>query len=381
MDTKQKKGFRYKLLTLFYSLHRHDNTLLERFLIYDGFEALATLLKEDNNYVQSQAMDSATQLVQLNACPHPGRPKPHSKDQNASFVLQQMPCGPRETYVQHAFYRCMFSGSLLPNVASILEEKEEIFPNSHEGCVRLTATVLSWLRAPPDEVGIPLSCLPELSNAVQAFLDSGIPSHPEVRQYTEDLFRDLRDFGSSMRNDPLPTEAQRRQAWQEALGPPHEAQENASYAWRWLKQTGNEAFKAGQAAAAEDIYQLAVDTGGDMLPPSEASLLLSNRAIALMRCSRHSEAADAAARALELDPSNAKAAFRKAQALLEDVNANGKVLRQAVEAAETAVRLEPKDTKAAELLEKAHARMHEAEARGEVEDEEPTTEEALDGMD
>merc|ERR1712139_504844 len=139
-------------------------------------------------------------------------------------------------------------------------------------------------------------------------------------------------------------------------GPAEEARENASYAWRWLKQTGNEAFKAGKAAAAEDIYQLAVETGGDTLPPSEASLLLSNRAIALMRCSRNPEAAEVATRALEFDPSNAKAAFRRAQALLEDTNAKMKVLRQAVEAAEAAVRLEPKDGKAKELLEKANAR-------------------------
>jgi hypothetical protein len=382
-DPMQKKGFRYKLITVFYTVHRHDNTLLERFLVYGGLESLAILSAEDNNYVQSQALETATQLFQLNVCPSPGHPKPHSgREQGASFVLEQTPCGPREAYLHHAFYKCMFSGSLLPNMAKILQEKQEVFPNSHEQCMLLASNVLAWLRAPPGEMGIPLPSLPELSKGVQAFLDSSIQVHPQTRQSAEDFFRDLRDFGSSMKTDPLPTDQQRQQAWDEALGPAHEAQENATYAWRWLKQTGTEAFKAGKSAAAEDIYQLAVEAGGDRLPGSEASLLLSNRALALIKCSRYPEAAEAAARALEFDPTNAKAAFRRAQALLEDTNAKTKVLRQAVEAAEAAVRLEPKDVKAKELMEKAHSRMREAEERGEIEDEEHTeVSEELDGMD
>jgi len=380
-DPKQTKGLRYKLMTVFYTLHRKDNTLLERFLVYGGLESLAILLVEDNNYVQSQALESAIQLVRLNPV-QPGQPKAHVKDEKASFVLQEQPRGARDTYLQHAFYECMFSGSLLPNIAHILQERDEVFPSSHDQCVQLATTVFSWLRASPGEVGIPLTTLPQLSNGVQAFLDSGIRTHPEVRQYTEDLFHDLRDFGSAMRHDPLPTEDQRRKAWEEALGTAHEAQENASYAWRWLKQVGNEAFKAGKASVAEDIYQLALDAGGDRLPPGEASLLLSNRAFALMRCSRNPEAAEAAARALEFDPSNAKAAFRRAQALLEDENAKKKVLLQAIEAAEAAVRLEPKDAKAAELLEKARARMREADERGDMEEEEqPEVSDQLDGMD
>jgi len=381
-DPEQKKGFRYKLITVFYTVHRHDNTLLERFLVYGGLESLAILFGEDNNYVQSQALETATQLFQLNVSSSPGHPKPHCRrDQGAAFVLEERPCGPRETYLHHAFYKCMFSGSLLPNMANILLEKEEIFPNSHEQCSQLASNVFAWLRAQPGEVGIPLPSIQALSKGVQAFLDSSIQVHPQTRQHAEDFFRDLRDFGSSMKSDPLPTEAQQQQAWDEALGPAHEAQENATYAWRWLKQTGNDAIKSGKAAAAEDIYQLAVEAGGDRLPRSEASLILSNRALALMRCPRHPEAAEAAARALEFDPSNAKAAFRRAQALLEDTNAKTKVLRQAVEAAEAAVRLEPKDVKAQELMEKARARMREAEERGETAEEEPEAAEELDGMD
>merc|ERR1719161_994420 len=148
MDTQQKKGLRYKLLTVFYSLHRHDNTLLERFLVYDGLESLAALLVEDNNYVQSQALEVATSLFQLNVCPSPGHPKPFCKErgQGASFVLEEMPRGPREMYLHHMFYKCMFSGSLLPNMARILEEKKEVFPNSHELCTQLASNVFAWLR-------------------------------------------------------------------------------------------------------------------------------------------------------------------------------------------------------------------------------------------
>merc|ERR1719238_714433 len=61
----------------------------------------------------------------------------------------------------------------------------------------------------------------------------------------------------------------------------------------------------------------------------------------------------AAEQALERDPRNAKAAYRRAQALLELPGACSRDLRAAEEAASLAARLEPKDAKVAEMLSRA----------------------------
>merc|ERR1712046_87856 len=94
----------------------------------------------------------------------------------------------------------------------------------------------------------------------------------------------------------------------------------------------------GRSEAAENLYYLSEKEGGASLPPGEASLICSNRALSLLRCKRAPEAAEAAAQALEYDPTNAKAAFRHAQALSEDPAALPKALSKAVASAETAVR-------------------------------------------
>merc|ERR1711862_797799 len=76
----------------------------------------------------------------------------------------------------------------------------------------------------------------------------------------------------------------------------------------------------------------------------------------------------AAAAALEKDPRNAKAAYRRAQALMEVAtfpppgsksSAAAKAAKLAVEAAELAASLEAKDAKVAEMLDNAKAKAAE----------------------
>merc|ERR1712139_639141 len=85
----------------------------------------------------------------------------------------------------------------------------------------------------------------------------------------------------------------------------------------------------------------------------------SNRALVLLKAGHHLEAAAAAERALERDPRNAKAAYRRAQALLEMPGAGAREARAAEEAASVAARLEPKDAKVAEMLRRARQLVEE----------------------
>merc|ERR1719218_61392 len=96
-----------------------------------------------------------------------------------------------------------------------------------------------------------------------------------------------------------------------------------------------------------------------MVPTTEASLIESNRALVLLKAGHHLEAAAATERALERDPRNVKAAYRRAQALLELPGAGAKEIR----AAEEAVRARHLDVDLVREgvvvdVEEAHAVLH-----------------------
>jgi len=164
-----------------------------------------------------------------------------------------------------------------------------------------------------------------------------------------------------------------------------ESREDAAHAWQSLKKLGNETMKAGLIWPAEAAYRAALEEGANVVPTTEASLIDSNRALALLKGGHHAEAAAAAQRALERDPRNAKAAYRRAQALLEDPQAGHRELAEAHEAAMLAARLEPKDAKAAEMCSKVQSRQKELPPDVVVESSdacaEDLVEEALDSMD
>merc|ERR1712039_221889 len=199
----------------------------------------------------------------------------------------------------------------------------------------------------------------------------------EIRGISEDLLQELLDK-PTIRIDPL-RGAELAAARKSIFSPDAEAREAAAHGWQALRLTGNEAFKAGLVWPAEATYRLAIECGGDVLPASEASLIESNRSLALLKAGHGEEAAVAAARALEYDSGNVKAAYRRAQALLDQSNntdkLDAKLVRGAVEAAELAARLDPKDAKISEMVTLASKRLEELGDAGYAGIQEPSGEE------
>eukprot|EP00747_Dinoflagellata_sp_TGD_P167641 gnl/TRDRNA2_/TRDRNA2_192377_c0_seq1.p1 gnl/TRDRNA2_/TRDRNA2_192377_c0~~gnl/TRDRNA2_/TRDRNA2_192377_c0_seq1.p1 ORF type:complete len:471 (+),score=104.00 gnl/TRDRNA2_/TRDRNA2_192377_c0_seq1:98-1510(+) len=372
--TRRLKLMKFKMMSVFYTLHRKDSVLMEWFMHYDGLTGLSHLLAEDHNVVQSQAVELLIELL-----------SPLLTNQPATSV--------RKTHLYHQAFLCLRSRAFFDAVARVVSEPYEIFPKSHSNCVRLLAGALAWLR-PEDGAIAEAGVLPDgvdICDALRKFLEGNVPVEPDIRYVGENLLGEL-EAVPPMRTDPLRGEelkaAQRELFDKEGL-----SDEDATHAWQYLRRLGNDAFKGGLLVPAEVAYRRALEAGGVAVPGSEASLIHSNRALALLKCDRYKDAAVAAKAALDLDPCNAKAAFRRAQALLGGQAPGAREALAAVEAAELAAKLEPKDTKVTELLRRAQELLQErggaeaaaAEATAEVqhkeEEKEAEEEELLNAMD
>jgi len=272
----------------------------------------------------------------------------------------------RPAHIQHQIYSCLRSGPFWRNLGRILEEPGEVFPKSHASSIRLLAAAVGWLhpQAGPQAETVPEAALPAdvkvASAALQGCLDRGLHLAPEIRGAAEDLLEEL-DPIPSIRSDPLRGE-QLRAAKAAIFDAEAQQEEDAAHAWQALRKLGNEAFKEGLLWPAEAAYRLALEDGEASLPETEGSLIASNRALVLIKAGHFAQAAESAADALERDPRNAKAAYRRAQALLDqsaevaDISALA-LAQDAVVAAERAAALEPKDKKVTEVLEKSKARV------------------------
>lgn len=351
---RREKMLKFKMLSLLYTLHRKDGALVDRFMHCGGLDGLVALLEEDNVIIQSQAIELLMEML--------------------SPLMQLPPAtSSRQAHLHHKAYGCLCSGPFWRNIARIIAEPHETFPKSYSSCVRILAGAVGWLRPEGDDVpeaGCP-SNVGVAAEAMKQFLDhANVP--PEIHGVSEDLLQELLDK-PTVRVDPL-RDAELAAARKSLFSPDAESREDAAHGWQALRKVGNDAFKAGLVWPAEASYRLAMEFGGDVLPSSEASLIESNRALALLRAGHPDEAATAAASALQHDPNNVKAAYRRAQALLEQ--SDGKVdvsmVRGAVEAAELAARIDPKDIKIADMLRVARTRLEElggTEAQERMEEE------------
>mmetsp|Transcript_62672 Transcript_62672/g.177965 ORF Transcript_62672/g.177965 Transcript_62672/m.177965 type:complete len:470 (-) Transcript_62672:46-1455(-) len=329
---------KFKLLSVFYTLHRKDGALVDRFMHLGGLQSLVALLTEENNVIQSQAVELLMEMLS----PMMTMPKASSA---------------RQGHLHHQVFLCLRSGAFWRNFAKIVGEPHELFPKSHAHGIRILGGAVGWLR--PEEGEVPqegaAADVQEAAEALQRFLDGGrVP--PELRGLTEDLLQELLDV-PLIRDAPL-SGADLEAAREALFAPTAVAREDAAHAWQALRRLGNEAFGAGLVWPAEAAYRLALAEGAAAVPASEASLLHSNRALALLKAGHPAEAAEAGASALELDRRNAKAAYRRAQALLQESKhteggAAVASAQSAVEAAELASSLEPRDQKVAELLQQA----------------------------
>lgn len=364
---------KFKMMSVFYSLHRKDGALLDHFIHSGGLLGLAEFLGDEHRVIQSQVVELIMEMVS---------------------PLLQLPVATsgRQGHIYHQMFLCIFSPVFWRNVSQILLEPHEVFPKSHASCLRILAGAVGWLRpeepqgAAPGGPAGPALDVSVATHAIQQFTESPAfkAAMPDVRGLAEDLLAELQQ-GVFCRADPL-GRAELAAARSAVFAPEAVAREDAAHAWQSLKERGNEAFKAGLIWPAEAAYRLALQEAGSLVPAAEASLIESNRALVLLRAGHPADASSAAAEALARDPRNAKAAYRRATAFMELAAKGGngatsaaRSAHDAVAAAELAACLEPSDAKVAELL--AQARKRADELGPPPAEEDAAAEEVLDGMD
>eukprot|EP00929_Paragymnodinium_shiwhaense_P025417 TRINITY_DN15378_c0_g1_i1.p1 TRINITY_DN15378_c0_g1~~TRINITY_DN15378_c0_g1_i1.p1 ORF type:complete len:444 (-),score=115.46 TRINITY_DN15378_c0_g1_i1:287-1618(-) len=309
---RREQLLKFKLMSVFYSLHRKDGALVDHFMHCGGLTALVSLLAEDNRIIQSQVVELLMEFV--------------------SPLLQLSPSSSgRQGHLFQQVFQCLSSKKLWRSLAKIVAEPNEVFPKSHASCLRILAGALGWLRPEEGMPGGPGENAPgaaaaqgpqlatsEAKEALQLFIESRVyrESMPDIRGLSEDLLEELSNR-VLCRRPPLEGKEALEKARQAVFNPGSQDREDHAHAWQALKQLGTDAFKKGLIWPAEATYRLALVEGGEVVPATEASLINSNLALVLLKAGHHEEAADAAAAALKSDPRNAKAAYRRAQALLE----------------------------------------------------------------
>lgn len=352
---RREQLMKIKMVSVFYTLHRRDGALVDRFMHCGGLQSLVELVADENPVVQSEAVELLIEML-----------TPHMQ-------LGSVAASARQSHLHQQIWLCLRSRGFWANFAKIIGDPAEQFPNSHQHSVQLLAGAVGWLK--PEEEDLPEAVPPpdvsEAAEALQAYLDSGASIQPDVRSSSEYLLGELQEVPRS-RAAPLQG-AELREAQECIFGAKAVDREDRAHAWQALRRLGNEAVKAGLVWPAEASYSLALAEGGAAVPDTEAAAIQSNRALVLLKAGHHMDAADAAAKALERDPRNSKAAFRRAKGLLGHLSspsaAGGPAAADAKEwaaealrAAKLAVSLEPKDASVAEVLRQAQAAFDDAEA-------------------
>lgn len=412
---KRIRGFKYKLLSLFYTLHGKDNTLLERFVQHDGMEALSVMLLEDNGIIQSQALELMHRIVMLNEV-SVGIPARHVQTRETRFVMHMKPdvSNPRQLHAMNRLHACFTGDNFFQALHKILMAPEEVFPNSHSDTMKLLAMSLNWLHRGPEFLGCedvnpsrPLRAATgsktkvNLREGVQNFLDGGFGRpHPECQQVAENLIAGgapLLEAGAACdpASDPFASllEQDARAEFRKALFAAETRQaEDTRFASLRLKAAGAIAFKAGRLPCALDCYRLACPFASVLFSSSAPGMpvptdtaeaerqeflgtLRSNEAAVLLKLERWEEAYRAASAAADADPKMPKAHYRKAEALLKMAPAMAspclKPWREADASAARALELVPNDKAVAALRERAGKALEEQLARGDLPEEEP----------
>merc|ERR1719506_2306975 len=124
---RQERLCKFKLMSVFYTQHRKDGALMDRFMHLGGLESLADLLGEDHNVIQSQVVELLIELL-------------------SPLMQLQSPSSSRQAHLHHKVFQCLRSKAFWSNCAKIIREPHEVFPRSHANCVRLVAGAIGWLR-------------------------------------------------------------------------------------------------------------------------------------------------------------------------------------------------------------------------------------------
>lgn len=333
---QRKRLLKFKMVAVFYMLHKRDVLLVDRFMHDGGLESLVSLLAEDNNIIQSEALELLIEML-------------------SPMMLQHATTSARTAHLHHEVYSCFCSASFWKNLGEILLQPAEVFPKSHDNAVRVMAGALAWLR--PEEggahiQGAPLAGINHAEEGLKTFLSSDMRINPEVQSLVENMLEDL-TVQPLIRPDPLLGFQVSHAA---LFTPATAAHEDAAHAWQALRRLGNAAAKAGLTAAADAAYCRAFEEGDSLIPEGEMAIIYANRALMMLRRGQNAEAAAAAQSSLAHDPRNVKAAYRRAQALLL-LSGSSPSIREAFSAAEFALKLSPKDSKVVELFRQASERL------------------------
>merc|ERR1719235_1590704 len=109
---RQERLYKFKLMSVFYSHHRKDGALMDRFMHLGGLESLAMLLGEDHNVIQSQVVELLIELL-------------------SPLMSLQAPSSSRQAHLHHQVFLCLRSRAFWKNSARIVAEPHEVFPKSH----------------------------------------------------------------------------------------------------------------------------------------------------------------------------------------------------------------------------------------------------------
>merc|ERR1719506_3182996 len=124
---RQERLCKFKLMSVFYTQHRKDGALMDRFMHLGGLESLAVLLGEDHNVIQSQVVELLIELL-------------------SPLMSLQEPSSSRQAHLHHQVFLCLRSKAFWHNSSRIIAEPHEQFPKSHANCVRMLAGAIGWLR-------------------------------------------------------------------------------------------------------------------------------------------------------------------------------------------------------------------------------------------
>merc|ERR1719265_2747819 len=240
---RQERLYKFKLMSVFYTQHRKDGALMDRFMHLGGLESLADLLGEDHNVIQSQVVELLIELL-------------------SPLMQLQSPSSSRQAHLHHKVFQCLRSKAFWSNCAKIIREPHEVFPRSHANCVRLVAGAIGWLR-PQDGIAPEAGTLlgsEDVEDALKALVNSdgsALASDPQLRGLSEELILEFKEK-PVVRSDPL-RGAELKGAKEALFAPDAEAREDAAHAWQSLRKLGNDAIKASLVWPAEACYRAALE--------------------------------------------------------------------------------------------------------------------------
>merc|ERR1712232_732690 len=109
MGKRREQLLKFKLMSVFYALHRKDGALVDHFMHLGGLMSLVSLLAEENRIIQSQVIELLMEFV--------------------SPLIQLAPArSGRQGHLSQEVFKCLSSKELWQSLSKIIAEPYEVFP-------------------------------------------------------------------------------------------------------------------------------------------------------------------------------------------------------------------------------------------------------------